>query len=168
MLRLGLLAGIAGGLAPTVAAEPWQEADDPSMRDAAALLWERNREVLHEGDPLALAGLDQGDEGFRARTPALLRSDRATALVDPDENYRRRLALYEDRASFHHPLPVARPPEDPGTTPRRAEAPRPVEAATETSPSSWWWAGIAGFLALAGLALLVARGGLRKSGASRV
>ena len=50
--------------------------------------------------PFGLSGLDQSDRGFRARTPALQKSDRAVALIDADENYRRRLAMYEEGATF--------------------------------------------------------------------
>ena len=167
LLRTGLLGGLCGILAPTAVAEPWQEADDPPTRGAADLLWERNREVLHEGNPLELAGLDQGDEGFRARTPGLLRSDRAAALVDRDENYRRRLALYDSQASYHHPLPLATPSENRARTSRRSEAARPLDAEAESSRGAGWWGGFLAFLALACLALLVARRSLSRSGSPR-
>lgn len=67
-------------------------------------LWLRGREILHNGDPLDVIGLEEGDNGFRQRTPILEQSDRAVAMVDPDENRRRRLAMYSDRGSFTEPL----------------------------------------------------------------
>ena len=65
------------------------------------LKWERDKELMHTQSPaLALGGLEQGDNDMRGRTPALQNSDRAVALLDPEENYRRRLALYDQGATF--------------------------------------------------------------------
>ena len=71
------------------------------------LLRQRGREVLHPGDPLEIEGLEEGENDFRARTPALSRSDHEPTLVDVDENHRRRLAMYSDGERFSHPLPLA-------------------------------------------------------------
>ncbi|MEW6074438.1 MAG: hypothetical protein AB1726_17820 [Planctomycetota bacterium] len=99
--------------------------DPPVSADAARLLAGREREVLHEAKPIALAGLDPGDGGFRARTPILLHASRAAARVDGAENRRRRLALYEARATFDRPLPreeLAVPPAARGEAGERAAA----------------------------------------------
>ncbi len=64
------------------------------------MLWERDRELMHSDTPIEISGLDQGPVGFRGRTPALLKADRTVALVDANENYDRRLAMYEQGARF--------------------------------------------------------------------
>jgi len=81
----------------------------PSPANPGAVLFSRDRELMHPGDPLLVVGLEQGDNSFRDRAPALFASDRAPLQVDPEENYRRRLSMYEEAASFR----VALPPADP-------------------------------------------------------
>lgn len=102
-----LVPTVGGGL---LAQEPEVE---PKPREVVSkeedqTLWMRGREILHEGDPLDLVGLEEGDNSFRHRTPILEQSDRAVAMVDLDENYRRRLAMYSDQGSFTEPLPITR------------------------------------------------------------
>lgn len=74
----------------------------PSSRDFAPLK-ERNRETLHTGEALTISGLEQGPNDLRAGTPALTRSDKAVTYVDPEELYRRKLAMYADHARFSSP-----------------------------------------------------------------
>jgi hypothetical protein len=69
------------------------------------LLDGRDREMLHAGMPVELIGLDEGDATFRTRTPLLANSDQAVILVDAEENYARRLAMYETGERFHAPPP---------------------------------------------------------------
>ncbi len=83
---------------------------------------------MHTG-PIRLVGMEQGDNGFRHRTPALERSDRVAAEVDHTELYRRRIAMYAGEQpdlddpgeeSAVHPgaaTPEAEPPPRP--SPRR-------------------------------------------------
>ena len=92
--------------------------------DPAARLSERDREAMHPADPLRLSGLDQGDGGFRARTPALLRSDRSATLIDEAESYRRRIAMYERGASYSKP---------PAACARLLPAPEPRSPAEKAS-----------------------------------
>jgi len=89
-------------------------------------LWMRGREILHNGDPLDLVGLEEGDNGFRHRTPILEQSDRAVAMVDFDENYRRRLTMYSDRRSFTEPLPITRAVRSASVLGSRVPAKAPV------------------------------------------
>lgn len=71
------------------------------------LLDGRDREMLHAGMPVELIGIDEGDATFRTRTPILANSDQAIVRVDADENYARRLAMYETGERFHTPPPRA-------------------------------------------------------------
>lgn len=85
------------------------------------MAWDRDREILHEGDPLKISGLEQGDNEIRSRTPALAKTDGRVAMVDTDELRERKLAMYEGRQRFHRPLALAggdgawrKPPEAAG------------------------------------------------------
>lgn len=80
-------------------------------KDTSNVLWGRGREVLHTGEPLRIRGLEEGDNDFRERTPALERSDRKVAFVDLSELRDRKLAMYDGAASFHAPLNRTAPPE---------------------------------------------------------
>ena len=95
-LRLvGLLALAAGASAQ----------DDIDQR-VFELLNERNREDMHPGNPLKLVGVEQEGNSFRERTPALLNGDIVAALVDPEENRARRLAMYATPERVDSALPV--------------------------------------------------------------
>lgn len=98
---------VLGAAVMTVPARGQQE--KPSERDtdranAEAVLRERDRELMHPGDPLTVVGVEQQGNDIRTRTPALARSDRYTACVDVDEHYHRTLAMYESGASFQSAL----------------------------------------------------------------
>jgi hypothetical protein len=79
----------------------------PSPANPGAVIFSRDRELMHPGDPLVVVGLEQGDNSFRDQAPALFASDREALLVDRDENYRRHLAMYEEAATFRAALPPA-------------------------------------------------------------
>jgi hypothetical protein len=114
----------------------------PTETDRAnELLYERNRSLMHPGDPLLLMGREQGDNEMRARTPALAQGDRSIAHVDPAENYARALALYEDRATFHQPLiaVIAAPEGESAPAPATEDAPKAVVHAPERTGSRWVW-----------------------------
>lgn len=70
------------------------------------LLNERDREDMHPGNPLKLVGVEQEGNSFRQRTPALMNGDLVAALVDPEANRARRLAMYESTARVNRALPV--------------------------------------------------------------
>lgn len=61
---------------------------------------DRNRERMHPGQPLHVVGSEQEDNSFRERTPSLMKAEKVAVLVDPDENYRRRLAMYDTGQRF--------------------------------------------------------------------
>jgi len=88
----------------------------------------RNRSRMHPGDPLVIVGIEQGDNDIRSRTPVLEQSDRAATFVNPDENYRRTLAMYDQGASFHEPLL--------GRTQTKAYVPRHGAPGAAPAPSS--------------------------------
>ncbi len=70
------------------------------------VLRERNREILHpRTDPLVLVGREQDGNGFRDRVPALVEASKPPVMVDADELYARRRAIYEKGAKYHQPLP---------------------------------------------------------------
>lgn len=134
-LLCGLLLGL-GPLGPATAQDVDVESGAVNPRDAGPRLRERNREGMHPGIPLDIVGLEQGDNDFRSRTPALAKSDKRTAQVDPEENYRRRLAAYSLGGAFNKPLHNALvTPSDPARNPvRNNGAPTPDPRATAPQP----------------------------------
>jgi len=81
--------------------------NEPLSKKSTRVLRDRNREEMHSELPIKLIGLEEGDNSFRNRTPILEQSDRVFTTVDSDENYRRKLAMYETGQSFSYPLPIA-------------------------------------------------------------
>ena len=65
-----------------------------------------DKEAMHEGMEIRIIGMEEGENHFRDRTPALLNSDRKTALVDADKLYDRKRAMFEEGARFHTALPA--------------------------------------------------------------
>jgi len=126
-----------------LSAAPVAAFQDPveGIEDSAgqAILRENDRSMLHPGDPLFLVGLEQGDNDLRSRTPALAKSNRAPRQVDPDDAYRRALAMYEDGARFHEaPLSAPAPPR--GRAARRAARPRSAgDFTAEGAGRHWPW-----------------------------
>lgn len=126
---------------PAVAAQtPAKSPRAPTSSEVDAAVRVHDRARIHPGDPLALVGVEQGDNDLRGRTPALANSARAPTLVDADEHYRRTLALYEKRAHFTAPLALASPLGEassaPARAPRPASGPEP-EAAASPPPLAW-------------------------------
>ena len=78
--------GLAG---PAVAQQTGSGDVDNSLIRTEGLLPGRNRATMHPGNPLTIVGLEQAGRDLRSGTPALEQSDRAVALVDPEENRRR-------------------------------------------------------------------------------
>lgn len=106
------------------------------------LLYQRNRSLMHPGDPLLLMGREQGDNDIRSRTPALAQGDRSITRVDPAENYARTLAMYEDRATFRAPLAAVTPSPDDDSAPRPAPTravPKPAAEQPAKPLSDWPW-----------------------------
>ncbi len=64
----------------------------------------RNRTVIHPGEPLRVVGLEEGDNGFRDRTPLLENAEGMASAVDLKELRERRLAMYTTGANFHTPV----------------------------------------------------------------
>ncbi len=109
-----------------------------------------DKEAMHEGLEIRIIGMEEGDNHFRDRTPALMNSDRKVALVDTDKLYDRKRAMYEEGARFHTPLPVVGediPPSRPVAAAPAGPAPAPKEG------GGWFWkylvllAGAGAFLA---------------------
>ena len=73
--------------------------------DSARLAGSRNRESMRDGesDVLVPRGTSQGDNDFRAMTPALRNSAGEVAMVDIGELRARALAMYEEGATFDSP-----------------------------------------------------------------
>ncbi len=65
-----------------------------------------DKEAMHEGLEIRIIGMEEGDNHFRDKTPALMNSDRKPALVDTDKLYDRKRAMFEEGARFHTSLPV--------------------------------------------------------------
>ena len=64
-----------------------------------------DREDMHPEGGSELVGIEEGDNGFRERTPALLKAEQNRRQVSEDDLYNRRLALFEGRI-FAAPLPA--------------------------------------------------------------
>jgi len=111
----------------------------PSPGNPGAILFSRDRELMHPGDPLLVVGLEQGGNSFRESAPALLHSDREPLLVDAEENHRRRISMYEDSESFQRPLPTADGVAPRTHAPPRAGLTKPVEQAEAERGWSWIW-----------------------------
>lgn len=104
----------AAGAAVASPQEPSVQVDQEQMKlrglpiaELERILQRRDREHLHIKSPIELIGLEEGDNEFRSATPLLEEADRSEILVDTDENYRRRLAMYEEGAVFNRPLNTA-------------------------------------------------------------
>jgi hypothetical protein len=102
------LAAVALGAvltAPAFAQEVPVAKPDKDVIHSQGLLPGRGRAIMHPGDPLKVVGLEQDGHDLRSGTPVLQQTDHAVAMVNPDENRRRALAMYGEGASFHEPLP---------------------------------------------------------------
>jgi hypothetical protein len=130
-----------------------------SRRDSEILLMERNRNLLHLGDPLTIVGIDQGGKEFRSETPVLLQSDRAHVQVDQEDLRRRELAIYERGDLFSTPTapaPQAAPTQD--DSPPAPPAQEPARGIRGVA----WFTGIGSVLALSGLLVGLGIVGTRK------
>ncbi len=116
------------------------------------LLAERERRALHPSpEPLELVGIAEGDNNFTTRTPALSGAAKGAVQVDPEEKYRRRLALYTERASFSQPVTRA---SSGGRGPTGAGPGSGPRSASPASPEAPLSGGAKLFACLVGLAVL--------------
>lgn len=99
------------------------------------LIGSRNRERMHPGNPLTVVGSEQEDNSFRDRTPSLMNAEKVAVLVDEDEAYRRRMAMYNSGARFDAGPPIhsrvySNEPdrEAPRHEVAKRKAPKPVES----------------------------------------
>jgi len=141
LARLTTRACALGALALSISAPAsTQEQAELTVQESQAVVNQRLRAEIHPGEPLNVVGLEQGDNNFRAATPALENNDGMVALVDRDELRRRRLALYAG-ATMTHPLPTTlRPREEVSPNPnfgRPANA-IPVQASDDGIDHVWW------------------------------
>lgn len=101
---------ILGMVGSALAQEPAQSLFQPETRQMSSLdttldgVW-RDRGELRGELPIELVGIEQGDNDFRKRTPALERSDRAIARVDEEALRERRLAILAGESFDASPLP---------------------------------------------------------------
>lgn len=126
-----LLLGV-GVLALAVDVHAQQADPQPSefdRRQIERVLAGRSRDTLHPSDdPLLIVGREQGDNDLRSGTPALQRSDRRVLTEDAEVARARRLAMYEEGATYTSPLPSEEPqPRPEGTRMRRFAAPEASE-----------------------------------------
>jgi len=128
-----------------------QSEGDPSIAESERILSDRQREVIHPGIPIDLVGIEQGDNSFRDRTPALENSDGLVAVVDREELYRRRLALYSG-ATITQSMPSRRGRPDAANSAvpldRAARAIAVEESDDEPSGMILWFSGMAAVLLL--------------------
>ena len=168
--RSALLLGVA--MAAFVAAPPAAAQDgpavEPTIEELGQLLRERGREAMHEGDPLVLEGIDQGDAGFRARTPLFLQSERTAVMVDQEAMRARRLALFAGGTVSHDPLPRHEAESSPSTSvPDAAAAASPAEETEKKETPArrvGKWFFLSAFALLAAGLVLLKRGLVLQSG----
>lgn len=136
-LLLPLLAG------PLVAQE--QAPVGHALSEARRELSERTRDELHPSDdPMVVVGHEQGDNDLRKRTPALARSDRVAATIDPEAAHERALALYSEGAKFHA-APISRQSRPVEPEPRQAVRTQASALAREEL-APWWHSALPVFL----------------------
>jgi hypothetical protein len=99
---MGCLLVLFFGDALTHAQQKKQKSDSASL--TRKILSERDRETLHEHLPVELIGIEEGDNQFRNATPALMKCNRTKVELDMEDFHARKLAMYEEGASFHTPL----------------------------------------------------------------
>ena len=115
---------ISGMVGSALAQEPAQPLFQTETRQMSPLdttldgVW-RDRGELRGEQPIELVGIEQGDNDFRSRTPALERSDRAIARVDEEALRERRLAILAGESFDASPLPQVTEAAPPTTAPRR-------------------------------------------------
>ena len=142
-----------------------------ARRNEARALADHDRVMLHTGSPLDLRGIEEDGNDFRARTPALARASRTMAMVDADENYRRRREMYESGARFSAPPRVVSHTASLGGFRRElvedapSPAPAPQEAEDEGGAASWLLLALAA--ALAGFGVWHRRRGARSAAPAR-
>jgi hypothetical protein len=77
-------------------------------RGQEQLAADRGREFMHPDiDPVRVIGNEELDNDFRSRTPRLGTNTEPPVLLDEDQAYLRRLAMFERRASFSSAIPAA-------------------------------------------------------------
>ena len=130
--RAGIGSCLVRALGLLLLASAGSAQDDIDQR-LLELLNERNREDMHPGNPLKLVGVEQEGNSFRDRTPALLNGDIVAALVDPEENRARRLAMYGSTSRLDRPQAVLGML---GTgVAARYQAPIPIEPGEQAEPA---------------------------------
>jgi hypothetical protein len=131
LLVLLALVPLASARAQDAESEPYYQ---PTAKDKQ-LLFEREKSRIHPGDPMRIIGLEQEGNDIRSRTSALTRNTAGPRGMSDDENYRRQLALYGDRAKFDRPpTPVALEVASLDVAPQRPAM--PVLLSEETVPES--------------------------------
>lgn len=86
-----------------MAQEPSDVSPEVMRGRSDSVLLERNRRAMHPSDPLTIVGAEQRGHDIRSPTPALARSDRRAAKLDPEELHRRTIEVYEHGTSFVEP-----------------------------------------------------------------
>lgn len=112
-----------------------------------------DREALHRDLPIRIIGLEETGNSFRDRTPLLEQCDHVATMVDVEELYRRKRALYEEGGRFPSPLPV------PSGAPAAGEPPGekpPVSPAPPPARESSWSRAIVRWILPGGLFLILA------------
>lgn len=84
-------------------------------------LQDRDRELMHPGDPLRIVPPEATGHEFRAETPALTQTDRRVTTLDPEEMHRRAIALYERGKLLAEPTSGAPDPVALDRAPTRSE-----------------------------------------------
>lgn len=114
----------------STAAGPDAHVSAQEFEKQKSILRTRDRSAMHPGDPLALVGVEQGDNDLRSRTPILLQSDRQSTPVDAELLRAQKLALYERDVRALEPVTIA-----PGVDPQ-AHRPRTRRPVAEPLPPS--------------------------------
>jgi hypothetical protein len=133
---------------------PPPKAPEYVSKDDLEVLEQRERERMHPGDPLDLVGIDEGNPGFRDRTPTLARNVGVAVEVDLDELREQRLAMYTSGHVARRPVRALAPG---GSERERGAAPAVPSAPPATPAKPWFrstWVFVAGAVAAVAVAVL--------------
>lgn len=87
---------------------PAPDAEPRISAEQEQLAGSRDRGFMHpELDPVKSIGNELLGNDFRSRTPRLGSNTEAPVLIDQDQAYLRRMAMFEQRATFSSSIPAA-------------------------------------------------------------
>lgn len=116
------------------------------------LIEDRERGRMHPGDPLDLVGSGEGGNDFRARTPALQRTDGEPTYVDREALREQRLGLYAGGSGGSPAVSEVFPSvDDPPSIPIQTDPQPQVAPPKEPARAPWVLMAVGGLVVLGAL-----------------